>query len=238
MARTVRQRAREELTREILAAARRQLATDGAAALSLRAVARELGMVSSAVYRYVPSRDELLTLLIVQAYDALGSAAEQAEAAVDRADLLGRWRALSGAVRDWALANPHEYALIYGSPVPGYAAPQDTVVPAARVAVLLINVLSDALAADRYRPVPPAPALDPVLRRAIAPTRAVLPEQVPDELVVRAVMAWTHLFGAVSFEMFGHRHNVVSSPMPERAAFFRAETSQVAALLLGLPETP
>ena len=121
--RAARERTRAEITREILAAARRHLATDGASGLSLRAIARELGMSSSAVYGYVASRDELLTRLIVTAYDTLGNAAETQEAAVDREDLAGRWAAACGAVRGWALANPNEYALIYGTPVPGYIAP-------------------------------------------------------------------------------------------------------------------
>src|SRR5215831_19686492 len=112
--RTARERARAEITREILDAGRRHLATAGASALSLRAIARELGMASSAVYRYVASRDDLLTRLIIDAYDSLGEAAEYAETAVDRSDLLGRWSATCGAVRGWALANPNEYALIYG----------------------------------------------------------------------------------------------------------------------------
>src|SRR5215831_3548869 len=102
--RTARERARAEITREILEAGRRHLATDGAAGLSLRAIARDLGMVSSAVYRYVASRDDLLTALIIDAYTSLGDAAEQAEAAVPREDLLGRFRALGHAVRDWALS--------------------------------------------------------------------------------------------------------------------------------------
>ena len=76
--RTARERARAELTDEIKAVARRQLATVGAQGLSLRAVSRELGMVSSALYRYFPSRDDLLTVLIIDAYDALGEAAEAA----------------------------------------------------------------------------------------------------------------------------------------------------------------
>src|SRR6478752_10299235 len=102
----VRARVRAELTREIAEAARRHLASDGAAALSLRAVARELGMASSAVYRYFPSRDELLTALIVDAYDALGEAAEAAHraAAAGTAGHLARWIAVTRAVRDWALA--------------------------------------------------------------------------------------------------------------------------------------
>ena len=88
-----RARVRAELTQEILAAARRQLAEQGSAALSLRAVAREVGMVSSAVYRYFPSRDDLLTALIVDAYDGLGAAVERAVAKVPADDLAGRWLA-------------------------------------------------------------------------------------------------------------------------------------------------
>src|SRR5262249_58783161 len=80
--RTARERARAELTREIKDEARRQLVTSGAGGLSLRAVARELGMVSSALYRYFPSRDDLLTALIIDAYDAIGAAVEEAIAAV------------------------------------------------------------------------------------------------------------------------------------------------------------
>src|SRR3954451_18833590 len=139
---TARERARAELTAEITDLARGQLATVGAAGLSLRAVAREVGMASSAVYRYFASRDELLTRLIIDGYDALGAAAEAADdpAAPPRE----RWLAVCRAVRSWAREHPHEYALLYGSPVPGYRAPQDTVPAAARVGVLLGRILGDA----------------------------------------------------------------------------------------------
>ena len=85
---------RAELTAEIKDIARRHLAEEGSAALSLRAVARELGMVSSAVYRYFPSRDDLLTALIVDAYDAVGLAAEEADARCEPGDVLRRWLAI------------------------------------------------------------------------------------------------------------------------------------------------
>src|SRR5690348_13608846 len=134
---TARARVRAELTQEIKDAARAQLATAGASELSLRAIAREMGMVSSALYRYFASRDDLLTALIVDAYDAVGEAAAEAESAVRRGDVVGRWMATTRAVREWAVAHPHEYALIFGSPVPGYSAPQDTIDPAARVPLLL-----------------------------------------------------------------------------------------------------
>ena len=137
------------MTDEIKAIARQHLASDGAN-LSLRAVARDLGVVSSAIYRYFASRDDLLTALILDAYNALGTAVEAADAAVaDADDLAGRWLAVCHAVRDWALAAPHEYALIYGSPVPGYQAPQDTV-PAATRSVTVLG--GDPPARRRARP--------------------------------------------------------------------------------------
>jgi AcrR family transcriptional regulator len=226
----VRARARAELTRAIVDTARRPLAEAGPAALSLRAVARDLGMVSSAVYRYVASRDDLLTLLIVAAYDALGEAAERAEARVSRDDLDGRFLAVGRAVRRWALENPHEYALIYGSPVPGYAAPQDTVGPATRVPVLLIGTLVDAIADGVYDPAG-APPVPPAVHEALAPVREAIPPEVPDDLVVGGLMAWTYVFGAVSFELFGQRTKVVAEDAALREAFFSEELRRIAGVV-------
>jgi len=225
--RAARERTRAEITRQILEAARRHLATDGASGLSLRAIARELGASSSAVYRYVASRDELLTRLIVAAYDALGSAAEAQEAAVARADLAGRWSAVCGAVRGWALANPNEYALIYGTPVPGYIAPPATIAPAARVSNVLLGILADAAGH-----LPPAIAEDdvpPDARKALAPARSVVPPEVPDALLHRGLMAWAALFGIVSFELFGQIHGIVGDEPGDREAFFAESVRRWAA---------
>ncbi|MBK8077856.1 MAG: TetR/AcrR family transcriptional regulator [Kineosporiaceae bacterium] len=225
----VRERARAELTREIVAEARRQLAEVGPAALSLRAVAREIGMVSSAVYRYVASRDELLTLLIVEAYDGLGEATEQAEAAVVRDDLRGRWQATCRAMRAWAQANPHEHALIFGSPVPGYAAPQTTIGPASRVPTVLIGILVDGVRRGLIAPDDLAELPEPV-QRSLDPIRDQV-AGLPDELLARGLTAWTMLVGAVSFELFGHTHNVVDDDPTLRAAFFDDQMRRAADLV-------
>jgi len=198
---TVRDRVRAELTAEITAAARRQLAEVGAGGLSLRAVAREVGLASSAVYRYFASRDELLTRLIIDGYDAVGAAAEDADdpAAPPRE----RWLAVCRAVRAWALAHPHEYALLYGSPVPGYAAPRDTVPSAARVGVVLGRILGDA-ARSGVLPEAAGGGRDPEL--VSEATAEVLGGEHPaldDAVRVRALLAWSSVFGAVSFELFG-----------------------------------
>jgi AcrR family transcriptional regulator len=198
---TARERVRAELTAEITESARRQLAEVGAAALSLRAVARELGMASSALYRYFPSRDDLLTRLIIDGYDALGEAAEKADDPA--APPQQRWLAICRAVRGWAREHPHEYALLYGSPVPGYQAPRDTVPAATRVGALLGTVLGDAARAGLL---PPAGGeRDPGLVSDDAV--AVLGGDHPaldDAVRVRALVAWSAIYGTISFELFGH----------------------------------
>ena len=228
--RAARERTRAEITREILAAARRHLATDGASGLSLRAIARELGVSSSAVYGYVASRDELLTRLIVTAYDALGSAAEIQEAAVDREDLAGRWAAACGAVRGWALANPNEYALIYGTPVPGYIAPAATIAPAARVSSVLLGILRD-VAAGRLAPATAEDDVPPDDREALAPARSIVGPEVPSALLHQGLMAWAALFGTVSFELFGQLHGIVGEQPGDREAYFAESVRRWAAQL-------
>src|SRR3954465_9615844 len=106
-----RERARADVMAELLAAARARLVTEGAAELSLRAVARDLGMASSAVYRYVESRDALLTLLIIEAYDAVGHVAEEAAGRAEQGPAAA-WLAVARAVRGWALDQPYSFELI------------------------------------------------------------------------------------------------------------------------------
>lgn len=185
--------------------ARRRLVADGADRLSLRAVARELEMVPSGLYRYFASRDDLLTALITSAYDALGDHAEHALGEAPEGDHRGRWRTVCRSVRLWAVAHPHEFALIYGSPVPGYRAPADTVVPAARVYMLLLGVVGDSVRDGQLT----RPPVEPLLRSTLAEdTMALLttldaPDLTPTVLL-RAMAAWTQLLGAISQELFGH----------------------------------
>ncbi|MGW4911783.1 TetR/AcrR family transcriptional regulator [Streptomyces sp. NPDC004270] len=217
-----RARARMEVTAAIKDEARRQLAAEGAAKLSLRAVARELGMVSSALYRYFPSRDDLLTALIIDAYDSLGEAAEAAHATALAAGAVParRWVTVCEAVRGWALAHPHEYALIYGSPVPGYAAPDTTIQPAARVALVLIGILLDAFEQRGLARTPVPAELAPEARRM---ADELMPG-LPPEVAVAMAAAWAQLFGLVGFELFGQFKGVVE----DRDRFFRHAAAQLA----------
>jgi AcrR family transcriptional regulator len=222
VAQGVRARTRAALTAEIKAAAKRQVAESGAASLSLRAVARELGMVSSAVYRYYPSRDELLTALIVDAYNDVGAVAEVA--AAGSAPFLGRWLAMARAIRGWARTYPHDYALVYGSPVPGYRAPEATVPAAARVALVALGLLEDGVVAGDVRSEAsaglPGPVRDDLdgIRQAAAP-------HVPDDVLARGLGAWAQLFGTITLELFGHMHNVIH----DYDAYFDVQMREAAA---------
>jgi hypothetical protein len=137
---------------------------------------------------------------------------------VARGDLAGRWSAACAAVRDWALANPNEYALIYGTPVPGYTAPPATIAPAARVSNVLLGILTDA--AGRPPPEMADDHVPPGDRKALAPARSTVPPEVPDALLHRGLMAWAALFGTVSFELFGQLHGIVGEQPGDREAFF------------------
>jgi len=212
----LRARLRAELTAEIKEEARRQMAVDGAPGLSLRAVTRSLGMASSAIYRYFPTRDDLLTALIVDAYDAIGAAAEEADADCPPDDFGGRWQAVGTAVRSWSVANPHQYALVYGSPVPGYRAPQDTVGPASRVTLAMAGIVDGAARAGVLDDPPWASALVPGDEAAdsVGTLIALALPHTPADTAVRAVAAWTQLFGIISFELFGQFHQVLDDVFP------------------------
>jgi AcrR family transcriptional regulator len=215
------------MTSEIKAVARQHLETDGAN-LSLRAVARDMGMVSSALYRYFASRDQLLTALILDSYNALGAAVEAADAAVsDRGDLRRRWLAAAHAIRDWALARPAEYALLYGSPVPGYAAPPDTIEAASRTAVVLVRILADGHAAGAITAPAAAPRLGRGVRTDLARARDQISPGLPEELLALGMTGWLHLFGTVSFELFGQLNNVIEA----RAEFFDLQMTLMADLM-------
>jgi AcrR family transcriptional regulator len=196
-----RQDTREKIEAQIIELGRRHLVTEGAAGLSLRAVARDLGMVSSAVYRYVASRDDLLTLLLVDAYSELADAVDRAGAAAG-----GCWSdqllAMAHAARAWAIDQPARWALLYGSPVPGYHAPRErTVGPGTRVVGVLLDAIGAGIAAGAIR----------VSNLAVAQPLSSEFELIREEFdfggddatVAKCFLLWAGLVGAISLEVFG-----------------------------------
>jgi AcrR family transcriptional regulator len=195
-----RQEPREKIEAQIIELGRRHLVTEGAAGLSLRAIARDLGMVSSAVYRYVASRDDLLTLLLVDAYSELADTVDDA-AAQD-----GSWRdqllAMAHAARAWAVDQPARWALLYGSPVPGYHAPRErTVGPGTRVVGALFTAVGAAIAAGD---VPPSNvAVAQPLSSDFDRLRDEFGFVGDDSAVAKCFLLWAGLVGAISLEVFG-----------------------------------
>jgi AcrR family transcriptional regulator len=145
---------------DIKAVARRQLAEQGAGAVSLRGIAREIGTAPSALFRYFPTYNDLITALVVDAYDSLADAMSAGRDAAGPADHAGRWYAICLAYRRWSLANRSEFALLHGTPIPGYDAPPEATGPAAgrfaRVGIGSFAAAVEAGAADPGRTQVPA----------------------------------------------------------------------------------
>jgi AcrR family transcriptional regulator len=188
-----------------------------------------MGMAPSALFRYISGRDELLTLLIVDAYDDLGGHVEDIERTVPRADLRGRWRAIATSFRGWSVAHPHEYALLYGSPVPEYKAPAERTNPSGtRVTNLLAALgMEDPIAPPRAA-IPHMPDADELKALAVA---ADVP-RMDGERLVSGLLAWTALVGAVSSELFEQ----LGEPVARLDTLFDATVALGEWLLFGEPQ--
>lgn len=194
---------REDVTTRILEIGRRHLTEYGAAALSLRGVTRDLGMVSSAVYRYVANRDELLTLLVVDAYTELADEVDEAVLAASRSGWEVRLLAAATAVRSWAQREPARYALLYGSPVPGYEAPERTTEPGTRVVRLLVDLVEEGVRRGDIVDGPRGVPVPRVVRADLTGLRDALGVTMDAAVAGRAVALWATLVGWVSLEVFG-----------------------------------
>ncbi|MEO7752977.1 MAG: TetR/AcrR family transcriptional regulator [Terracoccus sp.] len=230
----LRRRRREATEADILRVARDHLAEHGAAALSLRAVARDLGMVSSGIYRYVASRDELLTRLIVESYLSLADAVTRRHDAVPTQDLEGRWDAIADAFRRWALDHPQDFTLLYGSPVPDYTAPpEQTMTAGTAVLALLLTLLEDIRAAGRLASGPPVDG--PRAQEAVGHLLSddfFAASTVDAVALTRGLAAWTLLVGVVTSEIF-----VQLGPLPRPDALFDVVSTAARGLVLAPSST-
>lgn len=210
-----RERNRLATLSEIKTTARAQMAERGAAGLSLREVARQMGLSSAAIYRYFANRDDLVTALIVDAFTDLGGALDDADAALSPDDLFGRFVALAVAYRGWALAHPGDYALIFGTPIPGYHAPPEITQAAAQRGMgRFVEVALTAHRQGRGRRGPGAGEArsDPNVR------------DLPPDVRAMALASWGQMHGLVSLELFGHLDSLGVDP----AALYRNEVVAMA----------
>jgi AcrR family transcriptional regulator len=185
-------------------------------------------MASSAIYRYFESRDQLLTVLIIDAYDRLGEVIEASDAKRDRDDLIGRWTAIALALRSWALNNKADYGLVFGTPVPGYEAPDDTIAPALRYTNVVVRLLADASSSGC------TPSIEsPKTKKVVSEYRHVrkaIGVDAPDATLLAGLSAWAAVFGAINQELFGHVDTVFKDP----GVHFAAMAEMLGRQMIGL----
>jgi AcrR family transcriptional regulator len=211
---------RDEMTERIKAAARRQMAEHGTAGVSLRAVARELGITAPAIYNYFPRLDDLITALVVDAFSALAEAMREAEGAVRSEQPADRIEAMAIAYRGWAIAHPVDFQLIYGNPIPGYVAPAEITAPLALSAFTgIFRCYMGAYAEGRLR-VPEEYAQPPAqIETVLDRLRRDSGVAVPAEIAALLAGSWARIHGLVMLELFEHLQPLVGDP----AEFYQYE---------------
>lgn len=223
-----RERLRAEASQEIKAIALRLMTEGGPAAISLRAIAREMGMTAGALYGYYATRDDLINALIAEVYSSLADAEEVARDAVPEADPVGRVLAVGEAFREWAIRHPEEFQLIYGDPVPGYQAPEGGAAADAehRACAVLTGLVAAAwprarsLLSDRdYAWSDFEPDFAAVIKESFP--------GLPPAAVALAMRVWGRMHGLVALEVYGHLRHQVRDP----ARLYRAELLDLTATL-------
>ncbi|GAA1584913.1 TetR/AcrR family transcriptional regulator [Kribbella hippodromi] len=207
---TRRARLRAQTAAEIKEVALRALTEHGAAGISLRAIARDMGMTAGAIYSYFDTRDALITALVADIHNSLADAELAAYTAARAGDPAAQLRAVATAYREWAVANVAEFQLIYGDPIPGYQMPADG---PAREAAHRACVLLTGIVALGWKPGARADALtwadlDPVL---VTEVRAAYPSLPPAGLAL-SIRLWARIHGLVTLEIYGHLTNLTPRP--------------------------
>ena len=209
-----RARQRASTRDEIMDTARQQIAQEGAAALSLRAVARAMQWSAPAIYRYFKSRDDLVTALIVTAYDSLADALEAARDAVASGDHAGRLIGACLTYRKWALAHPQDYALVFGTPIPGYHAPDEITQPAAKRNMdVFVGLLEAAKQAGKLVPAPLYAKPPSALQSQLSAWKKNFGYAESTFALHLALVGWSRLHGLVSLELFNQIEPMIPSPL-------------------------
>jgi AcrR family transcriptional regulator len=229
MSPTRRERIRETTFEEIKSVAWKQIADQGVPALSLRAIAREMGMTAPGLYRYYPSRDDLVTALIIEAFNSFSQRLEAARDVQHADDHAGRYRAVCEAYFHWAVAAPSRYTLIFGAPVPGYQMGEAAYPSAQRGFLVLQAVIGEALAAGKiHRPAGANTLSLELLARYAALQKLGMPFDTTATHL--ALTTWSTLHGITALYLYGYLGRFLAGHVE---AFVRQEIEQLM-MLLGL----
>ena len=190
----------------------KQIAEFGAPALSLRAIARELRITAPAIYNYFPSRDHLVTALIVDAYISLGDSQKSILENMSKKDDTSRFSALGIAYRDWAITNPQRYQLIFGTPIPNYDAPEDTTTPAAAWALLPLIETIQTINNKGNLQVKKHVKLTPQLKSMLETWKEYAGNVAETEVLYLAYVVWSRVHGLVMLELGGQLPSFFTDP--------------------------
>lgn len=209
----------EATSQAIKDTARRLMAEEGTAALSIRGIAKALDMTPPALYHYFDSLDDLITALITDAFNAFADSLEAARDSQPEGDLVGRLKAVLMAYRGWAVQNPVDFQLIYGNPIPGYVAPREITVPTVIRGFAVIVGLIDGLMQQGLVVPPPYNQIPP---ETAAPLRRLIERDgypISELSMYLGIVGWTQLHGIIMLELFNHLGPVVQ----DVEAYYRAQ---------------
>lgn len=210
----------EAVLQQIKTIARRQMAADGTAALSLRAIAREMQVTAPALYRYFPSRDDLITELIMDAFNDIADTLDMIDKAQPPDAYASRVMAYALGYRNWALEHPTEYQLIYGNPIPGYVAPSELTTPTARRSYMIFaDILNDALVAGKLHLQPEDFAIPESVVEHVKTFRELGLPDFPPVILALSIGGWAQLHGAILLELYGQLQYFTS----DTEAFYQAQ---------------
>jgi AcrR family transcriptional regulator len=188
-----------------------QIAEKGAAALSLRAIARDLNITAPAIYNYFPRRDDLVTALIVDAFNSLGESQQDSIRVLPEDELAARLSTLGLAYREWAITYPQRYQLIFGTPIPGYEAPADVTTPAAAWSLRpLIDTIQAIYVAGRLRVERTAPMTSEL--HSMLETWSQFADGIEPEVLYTALVIWSRVHGLVSMEIGNQMPSFITDP--------------------------
>lgn len=226
MVRPIKKKQIQNLQEAIKETAWKQIAETGAAALSLRAIGRELKITAPAIYNYFPSRDDLVTALIVDAFTSLGGSQKSALESIPTSKLEARFTALGMAYRDWAMTHPPRFQLIFGTPISNYEAPADVTLPAAAQALVpLIETIQALYDANKLQ-VANLAKLTPALKSMLEAWQEFVSKsgmQVHIEVLYLAFIVWSRVHGLVTLELGHHNPSFMTDP----GEIFRREIANI-----------
>lgn len=229
MVRPIKKKQIPNLQEAIKETAWKQIAEFGAPTLSLRAIARELKITAPAIYNYFPNRDALVTALIVDAFTSLGDSQKAALEIEKSKDSEARLTTLGLAYRTWAVTYPQRYQLIFGTPIPNYAAPEDTTLPAAAWALVPLVEAIQALFVDGKLKVERLEKMSTKLKKMIEAWKGFVNQDIDAEVLYLALVIWSRVHGLVTLELGRQMPSFISDP----GEVFRREIANIRLQYMG-----